>query len=385
MDNLKFESVLFNFHDVILIMISLQCLFFALLLWLTNSKQIKSTFFLAAFLFAHSLIPINELMMWGAEFKDHARQHLSSLYFVPSIAYYLDGPLLFLCIKSLVFSNFILNRSDLLHLLPLVIYSLFVAFSFYGNPLNIRLEMLISESFVYSTNFVTIEFFSKLIRFSYVIACFILISRYALQLQEKHSNMEKAHISWLRALVAGFMIVMLFELILSASKIFTQYHRIYFYIGLSRYYTTFFLVNLLVFTAIRFFGMFEQVNEEESPKKPAEDFTIDPEEAKSIGRRIKQDQLYMDPDITLDSLAETLEIMPRDLSMIINRHFDENFYTFINSFRIEEAKMMLKDPDQKDTTITDIYLTVGFNSKSVFYTFFKKLEGMTPTKYRQLN
>lgn len=384
MDNLKFESVLFNFHDVILIMISLQCLFFALLLWLTNNKQIKSTFFLAAFLFAHSLIPINELMMWGAEFKDHARQNLSSLYFVPSIAYYLDGPLLFLCIKSLVFRDFSLNRSDLLHLLPLVIYSLFVTYSFYGNPLNIRLEMLISESFVYSTNFVTIEFFSKLIRFFYVIACFILISRYALQLQEKHSNMEKAHISWLRALVAGFMIVMLFELILSASKIFTQYHRIYFYIGLSRYYTTFFLVNLLVFTAIRFFGMFEQVNEDESPKKPMEDFTIDPEEAASLGRRIKQDQLYMDPDITLDSLAETLEIMPRDLSMIINRHFEENFYTFINNYRIEEAKMMLRDPDQKDTTITDIYLTVGFNSKSVFYTFFKKLEGMTPTKYRQL-
>ena len=71
--------------------------------------------------------------------------------------------------------------------------------------------------------------------------------------------------------------------------------------------------------------------------------------------------------------------------MIINRHFGANFYTFINSYRIEKAKMMLKDPDQKDTTITDIYLAVGFNSKSVFYTFFKKLEGMTPTKYRQIN
>lgn len=385
MTNLRFESVLFNFHDVILMMISLQCLFFALLLWLTNSKQVKSTFFLAAFLFAHSLIPINELMMWGAEFKVHARQQLSSLYFVPGIAYYIDGPLLFLCIKSLVFRDFILRRTDLLHLLPFAIYCLYVGLNFYGNPLNIRLEMLNSESFVYSTNFVTIEFISKLTRFSYVIACFILISRYGLMLQEKHSNMEKAHISWLRALVAGFMLVMLFELILSASKIFTHYHYIYFYIGLTRYYTTFFLINLLVFTAIRFFGMFEQVNEEELPKRPVDEFSINPEEAESIDSRIKQEQLFMDPDITLDSLAETLEVMPRDLSMIINRHFGSNFYTFINSYRIEEAKRMLKDQAKKDTTITDIYLAVGFNSKSVFYTFFKKLEGMTPTKYRQLN
>lgn len=385
MTNLRFESVLFNFHDVILMMISLQCLFFALLLWLTNSKQVKSTFFLAAFLFAHSLIPINELMMWGAEFKVHARQQLSSLYFVPGIAYYIDGPLLFLCIKSLVFRDFILRRTDLLHLLPFAIYCIYVGLNFYGNPLNIRLEMLNSESFVYSTNFVTMEFISKLTRFSYVIACFILISRYGLMLQEKHSNMEKAHISWLRALVAGFMLVMLFELILSASKIFTHYHYIYFYIGLTRYYTTFFLINLLVFTAIRFFGMFEQVNEEELPKRPADEFSINPEEAESIDSRIKQEQLFMDPDITLDSLAETLEVMPRDLSMIINRHFGSNFYTFINSYRIEEAKRMLKDQAKKDTTITDIYLAVGFNSKSVFYTFFKKLEGMTPTKYRQLN
>jgi YesN/AraC family two-component response regulator len=245
--------------------------------------------------------------------------------------------------------------------------------------------MLNNLSFVYSNSFVTVEFFSKLIRVIYAIACFVLINRYGIRLQDKHSNMEKAHISWLRALVMGFMVVMSFELILSASKIFTHYHLIYFYMGLTRYYTTFLLVNLLVFTSIRFFGMFEQVNEEELPKKPIDDFSINPEEAESIDKRIKQGQLYMDPDITLDSLADTLEIMPRDLSMIINRHFGANFYTFINSYRIEEAKKMLKDQAMKNITITEIYLAVGFNSKSVFYTFFKKLEGVTPTKYRQFD
>ena len=385
MNDLGFESVIFNFHDVILMMITLQCALFALLLWLTNRKEIKSTFFLAAFLFAHALIPINELMMWGAEFKDHARQNWSNFYFVPGIAYYLDGPLLFLCIKSLVFRDFILKRVDLLHLLPFAIYCLFIILTFYGNPLSVRIDMLNNLSFVYSNSFVTVEFFSKLIRVIYAIACFVLINRYGIRLQDKHSNMEKAHISWLRALVMGFMVVMSFELILSASKIFTHYHLIYFYMGLTRYYTTFLLVNLLVFTSIRFFGMFEQVNEEELPKKPIDDFSINSEESESIDKRIKQGQLYMDPDITLDSLADTLEIMPRDLSMIINRHFGANFYTFINSYRIEEAKKMLKDQAMKNITITEIYLAVGFNSKSVFYTFFKKLEGVTPTKYRQVD
>jgi len=88
----------------------------------------------------------------------------------------------------------------------------------------------------------------------------------------------------------------------------------------------------------------------------------------------------MEPDITLDRLAEALHVMPRDLSMLINRHFGVNYYEFINRYRIEEAKRLLTE--SKGVTITDIYLTVGFNSKSVFYTFFKKLEGVTPTKYR---
>ena len=54
-----------------------------------------------------------------------------------------------------------------------------------------------------------------------------------------------------------------------------------------------------------------------------------------------------------------------------------------NKYRIEEAKKMLVDSAHKNTTITDIYLAVGFNSKSVFYTFFKKSESITPTQFRQ--
>jgi AraC-like DNA-binding protein len=105
--------------------------------------------------------------------------------------------------------------------------------------------------------------------------------------------------------------------------------------------------------------------------------------AADIDNRIRQNKTYMEPDITLDTLAEALDMMPRDLSMLINRYFGINFYEFINRYRIEEAKRMLTASEYKDTTITDIYLAVGFNSKSVFYTFFKKFEGVTPTSYRQ--
>ena len=389
MESLQFSSVLFNFHDVILLMTAMQCLFCFLLLCLTIDRNKRSTLFLALFLFAHALIPINELVMWGAEFKMTARDLFPSLYFFPMVAYYIDGALLYLCFKALVFKDFSLTKIDLFHFIPLMAYITFIGLVFYSKPQEIRLEMINSESFVYSASYVYMEFLSKLIRVFYAIACFSLISRYSSRLQDTNSNMEKVHLSWLRALVIGFLLVMVSEAILVAAKIINIYTNFSFSllvnIGLTGYYITFALVNLLVFTAVRYFGAFEQVNEIKITKKVRDERFFQPELALSVDDAIRGGQIYMDPDITLDKLAESLKILPRDLSSLINRHFGINFYEFINRYRIEEAKRMLTSEEYKATTITDIYLKVGFNSKSVFYTFFKKLEGMTPSQCRQIS
>tara|TARA_B100000902_G_C27263495_1_gene892167 strand:+ start:422 stop:1612 length:1191 start_codon:yes stop_codon:yes gene_type:complete len=385
---LQFSSVIFNFHDVILLMTAMQCLFCFLLLCLTIDRDKRSTLFLALFLLAHALIPINELVMWGAEFKMTARDLFPSLYFFPMVAYYVDGALLYLCFKALVFKDFSLTKIDLFHFIPLIAYITFIGLVFYSKPQEIRLEMINSESFVYSASYVYMEFLSKLIRVFYAFACFLLISRYSSRLQDTNSNMEKVHLSWLRALVIGFLLVMISEAILVAAKIINIYTNFSFSwfvnIGLTGYYITFALVNLLVFTAVRYFGAFEQISEIKVTKKARDERFFQPELALSVDNAIRGGQIYMDPDITLDKLAETLKILPRDLSSLINRHFGVNFYEFINRYRIEEAKRMLASEKYKATTITDIYLKVGFNSKSVFYTFFKKLEGMTPSQCRQI-
>ena len=388
MEALQFSSVIFNFHDVILLMTSMQCLFCFLLLCLTIDRDKRSTLFLALFLLAHALIPINELVMWGAEFKMTARDLFPSLYFFPMVAYYVDGALLYLCFKALVFKDFSLTKIDLFHFIPLIAYITFIGLVFYSKPQDIRLEMINSESFVYSASYVYMEFLSKLIRVFYAFACFLLISRYSSRLQDTNSNMEKVHLSWLRALVIGFLLVMISEAILVAAKIINIYTNFSFSlfvnIGLTGYYITFALVNLLVFTAVRYFGAFEQISEIKVTKKARDERFFQPELALSVDNAIRGGQIYMDPDITLDKLAETLKILPRDLSSLINRHFGVNFYEFINRYRIEEAKRMLSSEKYRATTITDIYLKVGFNSKSVFYTFFKKLEGMTPSQCRQI-
>ena len=383
----EFQTVLFNFHDVMLLMTAMQCLFFGTLLYVTNTHRRMSTLFLAAFLFAHALIPINELIMWGAEFKYQVRHQWPTLYFIPEFAYYVDGPLLFFCIKSLVFRDFSLKKIDLLHFLPLAAYIIFISTTFYNHSFGQRHEMLFSESFVYSAGFVSMEFFSKWLRVAYAIACFILISRYKHLLQNTNSNIEKVHINWLNSLVIGFMIVMLAETVLVGAKVtnlFTSFDSgVFTFIGLSGNYFSFVLVNLLVFTAIRHFLTFEQVSNEQPAKKPIDDHFVNPKMAAEVATAMQNNKTFMEADITLDKLAESLSFLPRDLSMLINRHYGINFYEFINKYRIEEAKKMLVDAKYKNTTITDIYLAVGFNSKSVFYTFFKKFEGVTPSKFRQ--
>ena len=110
---------------------------------------------------------------------------------------------------------------------------------------------------------------------------------------------------------------------------------------------------------------------------------MNPDVAEAIDRTMRRDKPYMLPDITLDHLADELAIPAKDLSMIINRHFGINFYEFINRYRIDEAKKILGSAEEQTKSITDIYLQVGFNSKSVFNTFFKKLVGVTPSQYRK--
>ena len=388
MQPLEFQTVTFNFHDVIILMTALMCLFYGLLLAITNDQKVKSIYFLAAFLFAHTLIPINEVIMWGAEFKFHVRDKFPQIYFIPNLAYYIDTALLFLCIKSLIFKDFKLKKQHLLHLIPLLIYVIFILGDFYSLSAKERNAALWSENFVYSTNYVWLEFLCRLIRVGYICACFLLIIQYKDRLQDTQSNLEKPVNYWLVALIMGFLLVMLSETVLTGVKVVNLYHPIqpgyFFYIGNTVNYLTFALVNLLIFTAIRHFWNFVQVVDHDESDKPQkiEPF-INPEMAIDVDKAMKEEKTFMEPDLTLESLADSLSMLPRDLSMLINRHFEINFYEFVNGYRIEEAKRMLIAPEYQKTTITDIYLAVGFNSKSVFYTFFKKFEGMTPSQYRQ--
>lgn len=90
---------------------------------------------------------------------------------------------------------------------------------------------------------------------------------------------------------------------------------------------------------------------------------------------------YLDPDLTLRTLAEMVEIPPNHLSQLLSEGFDKNFSEFVNSYRLEIFKLKVADPSFQHLTILALAYESGFNSKTVFNTFFKKMMGKTPKAY----
>ena len=90
---------------------------------------------------------------------------------------------------------------------------------------------------------------------------------------------------------------------------------------------------------------------------------------------------YLDPDLSLRELARQIDIHPNHLSWMLNQHLGMNFNVFINNYRIETFKSIARAEENKKLTIEGMAYESGFNSKTVFNTYFKKETGFTPSQY----
>jgi AraC-like DNA-binding protein len=103
---------------------------------------------------------------------------------------------------------------------------------------------------------------------------------------------------------------------------------------------------------------------------------------KNIETYIIENQRYLDPLLSLEKLSDELDISVSQLSKLINIYSTYNFSDYINSLRVKQAKKLLSNNEFSDYTIVAIGLECGFNSKSTFYSAFKKFTSQTPTHFR---
>jgi YesN/AraC family two-component response regulator len=96
-----------------------------------------------------------------------------------------------------------------------------------------------------------------------------------------------------------------------------------------------------------------------------------------------QDKLYLQSELTLQNIADRLNIPAYQVSLAINDGLKKTFYDLVNGYRVEEAKRLLLEPKSRNNKILAIAFDSGFNSKTTFNTVFKKFTGLTPSDFKE--
>jgi AraC-like DNA-binding protein len=96
---------------------------------------------------------------------------------------------------------------------------------------------------------------------------------------------------------------------------------------------------------------------------------------------MEEEKPYLNADLSRDDLSLLVKIPPFYLTEVLNRYFNENFFLYINHYRIEHVKKMLLEKKDEKVNILSVAFSSGFNSKSTFNLMFKRFTGSTPTGF----
>ena len=100
-----------------------------------------------------------------------------------------------------------------------------------------------------------------------------------------------------------------------------------------------------------------------------------------LGIIMTREEIYKNPNLKSSDVAKELDLSIHQFSQLLNDNLGKSFPVFVNEYRISEAKNILLSNDK--LTLEAIGYECGFNSKSTFYTTFKKIVGTTPAKFKE--
>lgn len=222
-------------------------------------------------------------------------------------------------------------------------------------------------------------FYKTISLLSIVFPIYMIVLSYKYTLVKKNSLSKK----WLKYLLAFLSLIILFGVVLES-------YRFLFFEKLP-------LTNLWAFSSIFIYwltynGMYHfklsndqyEIREitKRERKKPINSINSKSSHFKKFVLLIEEHKIHHNPNLSRDSVAEQLEISNSYLSQIIKENTSVNFSDYINSHRIKDVKLMLKDSNFDKYSLLSIGLECGFNSKTSFYTNFKKETGLTPKEYK---
>lgn len=306
----------------------------------------------------------------------------------------LHGPFLYLYISSLTFNKTRLRIRDLVHFVPFLLFNiyLFLGVVFPQLSQGIRLDHAhtnINPPLLFS-------FFLILTALSgpvYFLQSIRLFKKLDINIFNNFSFSETIDLDWLRKLVYIFGIIWTALIIIAViHHVFHLFSLIFCTDGLSLSLSLFIILigyfglqQKEIF--INYPGKKELIDSEPTPKYSGSGLKKD--DAEKYSRKLQQHmdmhKPYLDAGITLQQLSDDLGISSHYLSQVINENMGQNFFDFINKYRVEEVKSRIGDPGYDKLSLLGIALESGFNSKSAFNRLFKKFTGMTPSQYKEKN
>lgn len=304
---------------------------------------------------------------------------------------FLSSPLLYLYLLAAIYSDFKLQKKQLLHLLPFLLDVLIFSPRFYFVSTSQR--QLFMQDFGNTTEAQLSAIFAACVSAFYLMLMFRELKHYKQVLAEHYAQQNSFNFKWL------FQLTILLSVIFMISQV----KQVYVFLGndlevlnLARIVLTLLLLIFLtwiVFKSLYTPSLFRNIDQKHLVVKQfiqEQGNSTSSAQAENITTAITtlrafmtMHEPYLDASLTLNQLATQMGIPQRNLSILINHQLQQHFFDFVNEYRINKAKALLGNTSSTKMTVQQIMYEVGFNSKSSFYTEFKKRTSQTPSQYRK--
>lgn len=299
-------------------------------------------------------------------------------------------PLIYLYLKSITMTAFKFRKKDWLHFTPaiaiiiyrLVIYVYDSSLSGFNDTQNGYLKINLDELYVQSI-YGIFSYFQNLLYLAFTFQLFYI---YRKKIKEFFSNTYKLELNWILSFLILYAILFLYDFI---QTIINEYIVELSY--LQQWWMNFYMALIIIYVGVKGFftdtTKLQKLNFSFAPNRVSIPEISDKEkpfskEAITDLHTLMIDQKpYLNPDLNLADLAKQTNMTRAQLSETINSGFGINFNDFINKYRVDEFKQLLKEDKHQKLSLLGLAFECGFNSKATFNRVFKKITDFSPTDY----
>lgn len=305
-----------------------------------------------------------------------------------ALTVFLQLPVFYLYVKSVSYSDFILKKIHILHALPFVIANLLALSGSYGVDPNSAIILLSDVSDPFKDKLIHIMIHVQV--FGYLLAGYLVVRRSKKLYLENYADASIPFYKWLMQIIFVLLILHILAVLKNIYK-FSDDEGIYYWTRIALISVELLIFCWYVLKALNRPDLFKSVDSKltlasdmtDSSKLLQVDSGEEDEEVQKVKRYMAHEKPFLEPSLTIQQLAEQIELPTKELSVLINHEMGQHFFDFVNEYRIAEAKTILTDANKRELTVLEVLYEVGFNSKSSFNTAFKKYTGTTPTQYRK--